>query len=137
MKKIIALILAFALFSIPFTSIAEEDKPFEPFTMTNLPEDPYCQPMILNEGTEFPVEFVGYFLPAGTYKFTNKGEFPTQLTIYINEKQVVDGWEEFKTPEDKHPAILFVDEPQELVIDEGEFIKLADGETKIDVEFIE
>ena len=92
-------------------------------------ENEYAQSLTLNAKTEFEYTYMGYFLPAGTYKVTNQGEFPTQITIYINEKQKVDGWEEFKIPERKSPLLIFAGDTKELVLDEGEFVKIGDGDT--------
>ena len=54
---------------------------------------------------------------------------PAALCSYINDKQKVDGWEEFKVPEEKYPLVIFVGDTKELELAEGEFIKIGEGDT--------
>ncbi len=135
MKKVFSLILAFSMLILP--TMAEQIVPdqtiipegFESIVIVGGEENDFCLDMTLNANTEFEYTYKGYFLPAGSYKVTNQGEYPVQVTIYINEKQKVEGWEEFKTPEEKFPLLIFAGDTKELVLDEGEFVKISDGNT--------
>lgn len=135
MRKIVCAVFALILFILP--AMAEQNIPdqsiipagFESIEMVDGEINEFSREMTLNAKTEFEYTFIGYFLPAGSYKVTNLGAYPSQVTIYINEKQKVDGWEEFKIPEDKRPLLVFAGESGELALAAGEFVKLADGDS--------
>ena len=55
----------------------------------------YGKPMTMNKGTEFEENFFAYYVPYGTYKVTNIGEYVTQVNVYSDETVInEDGWEE-------------------------------------------
>lgn len=48
-----------------------------------------------NKNTEFEDNRMAYFVPYGTYKITNIGEYMTQVNVYSDETVInEDGWEE-------------------------------------------
>lgn len=48
-----------------------------------------------NKNTEFENNQMAYFVPYGTYKITNVGEYMTQVNVYSDETVInEDGWEE-------------------------------------------
>ncbi len=78
--------------------------------------------MILNEGTEFEEKEIGYFVPSGTYKVTNIGDYPTQVTVYNSETHVTEeGWEEWTDGEAQR---LEVEESAEITVEDGHFISI-------------
>ena len=135
MKTVFSLILTLALFILPV--MAEQSIPdqtiipdgFHSIDIVGGEANDFSVELELNAKTEFEYIFMGYFLPTGLYKVTNIGKYPTQVTIYINDKQKVDGWEEFKVPEEKYPLVIFVGDTKELELAEGEFIKIGEGDT--------
>lgn len=55
----------------------------------------YGKEYIYNEGTEFEDKNYVYFVPYGTYKITNIGDYMTQVNVYSDEKRITEeGWEE-------------------------------------------
>lgn len=46
----------------------------------------YGQELVLNENTDMPENIIGYFVPNGKYEVANKGDNPTQVNVYKNEK---------------------------------------------------
>lgn len=94
----------------------------------------YGQRLVLNEGTEFEDNVIGYFVPAGTYKVTNAGSHMTQVNVYKNEKNVTEeGWEEWV---DGHVELIDVDQSKEMTIEEGYFFNV-DGTQHIILEKID
>lgn len=94
----------------------------------------YGQELVLGEDTEFPDYTIGYFVPAGTYKVTNIGDYPTQVNVYKNEKHVTEeGWEEWA---DGKSERLEVDASVEMTVSEGYFINV-DEPSYISIEKID
>lgn len=55
----------------------------------------YGKDLTYNKGTEFEDKRIAYFVPYGTYKITNVGEYLTQVNVYSDETVInEDGWEE-------------------------------------------
>ena len=81
----------------------------------------YGQELVLNSGTEFEDKTIGFFVPSGVYEITNIGDHPTQVNVYKNEKNVVDGWEEWA---DGIVERLDVNETKEMMVKEGYFINV-------------
>lgn len=54
----------------------------------------YGKMITYNKGTEFEENFYAFYIPAGTYKVTNVGEYMSQLNVYPNEiVKTENGWE--------------------------------------------
>lgn len=95
----------------------------------------YGQRLVLNEGTEFEDNVIGYFVPAGKYKVTNAGPTMTQVNVYKNEKNVTEeGWEEWA---DGNVELIDVDQTKEMIIDEGYFFNVDGTPQHIILEKIE
>lgn len=55
----------------------------------------YGKMITYNKDTEFEENFYAYYVPYGTYKITNVGEYRTQVNVYSNEIVINEyGWEE-------------------------------------------
>ena len=55
----------------------------------------YGKMITYNKDTEFEENFYAYYVPYGTYKITNIGEYRTQVNVYSDETVInEDGWEE-------------------------------------------
>lgn len=94
----------------------------------------YGQELVLNEGTEFEDKTIGYFVPTGTYKITNIGNYQTQVNVYKNEKtKTSEGWEEWA---DGKSELLAVNASVEMKVEDGYFINV-DEPTKISLEKID
>ncbi len=110
----------------PTSTNEPEEQSADGITLDGTTISEYGKEMVLNEGSEFELKFIGYFLPSGTYTVTIIGDNKSvQITPYYDRIQVVDNWQEFETP-DERPIVLFAGESKELKIEEGVFIKLSD-----------
>ncbi len=54
----------------------------------------YGKDLTYNEKTDMPDKIIAYYIPEGTYKITNIGEYSAQVNVYSNKINIVDGWEE-------------------------------------------
>lgn len=54
----------------------------------------YGKDLTYNEKTDIPNKIIAYYIPEGTYKVTNIGEYRAQVNVYSNKINLVDGWEE-------------------------------------------
>jgi len=82
----------------------------------------YGQELVLNENTDMPDNTIGYFVPTGKYEVTNKGDYPTQVNIYKNEKHVTEeGWEEWA---DGNVVLIKVGESAEIEVHDGYFVNV-------------
>ena len=82
----------------------------------------YGQELILNENTDMPDKTIGYFVPEGKYEVTNKGDYPTQVNVYKNEKHVTEeGWEEWA---DGNVVLIKVGESAEIEVQDGYFVNV-------------
>ena len=103
-----------------------------PTIITTNTESPFSQSLTLNAGKESETSIIGYFLPSGTYNITNQDtEKAIKIIPYENVKQTIDGSEEFKTPKDKKPILVFPGKTGELSIEENEFILFSDEEFNV------
>lgn len=57
-------------------------------------ENEYSSERTLNAGTEFEETTLVYYVPAGSYSVTNKGDYRTQVSVYEGVATNEDGWEE-------------------------------------------
>ena len=65
------------------------------FTITAGEAGDYGTLITYNQGTEFEETFYAYYIPYGTYKVTNKGDYMTQINVYSDETSINEnGWEE-------------------------------------------
>ncbi|MBO6299352.1 MAG: hypothetical protein J6N53_10960, partial [Lachnospiraceae bacterium] len=88
--------------------------------------------LVLNAGTDFEDKTIGYFVPIGLYEVTNLGDKPTQVNVYKNEKNVVDGWEEWANG---HVELLKPNETKEMNVEDGYFFNV-DVPSHISVKWI-
>lgn len=104
----------------------------EAITIISGEPNEYSQELVLNEGTGDGGEyrFLGYFVPTGSYKATNTGQYREQITICKNEKHLVDGWEEWT---DGIPVLLEPNETKDITVEEGYFVKIADGNGSVEL----
>lgn len=86
----------------------------------------YGEQYTLNAGTEFPETVIMYKVPAGTYKATNVGEYPSQINVYSNATKVnEDGWEEFA--ESISNTVVAKGDSIEITVQDGYHIDVASG----------
>ncbi len=65
------------------------------FTLTAGEKGEYGELMTLNKDTEFEETQYVYYIPAGVYIATNRGEYTDQISIYSREIVITsEGWEE-------------------------------------------
>ncbi len=84
----------------------------------------YGKELIYNDGTEFEDKRVAYYVPYGTYKITNIGEYMTQVNIYSDEKQITEeGWEEHG---DGNVKLIDVEANEEMTIPSGYHIEISE-----------
>lgn len=138
MKKIFAILLLLVMFLPIIDAFSEAiiELP-ESFTIIGGELDAYGlgHELVLNAKTSEEYRFIGYFLPAGIYCITNMNpKFPLQVSVYKNEIEKTDRWEEFAIS-DQHPVLIFAGDSKEISIGENEFIKISDGDV-IAIEFI-
>ena len=81
----------------------------------------YGKDLVLNAGTEFEDKTIGFFVPSGKYEVTNIGDHMTQVNVYKNEKNVVDGWEEWA---DCVVELVDVGETKEMTVTDGYFFNI-------------
>ena len=109
----------------------EQDEPSEPkitkltFTITAGDAGEYGKLIPYNKGTEFEENFYAYYIPAGTYTVTNKGEYMSQINVYSDETVInEDGWEEPKST--GTVKLLDVDKSETITIEDGQHIEIAE-----------
>lgn len=93
----------------------------------------YGEEITLNEGTDFPYSCIAFHIPAGTYSIKNKAATGCcQVTVYSGID--FDGqWEEFSNEDCDGPVLIWAGEgSEELIIKEGQFVKLSDGNSNIE-----
>ncbi len=81
----------------------------------------YGQDIVLNEGTDLEDKTIAYFVPVGKYLVKNVGSYMSQINVYKNEINVVDGWEEWA---DGYAELLDVNATKEITVEEGYFINV-------------
>ena len=109
----------------------EHDETSEPeitklsFTLTAGEAGEYGKLVTYNKGTEFEETFYAYYVPAGTYTVTNKGEYMSQINVYSDETVInEDGWEEPKST--GTVKLLDVDKSETITIENGQHIEIAE-----------
>lgn len=76
-----------------------------------------------NAGTECEETFYAYYVPSGKYIVTNKGYYTTQVNVYSDEIQIVNGWEE---PKDCQCYLISKDQSKQIIVEEGFHIEIAE-----------
>ncbi len=92
----------------------------------------YGKEIVLNKDTEDEYIFVGFYIPSGTYLVKNENKKTAcQISIYSGINY--DGqYDECVSDGCPRPLVLMQNsDEKELVISDGQFIKLADGDTDI------
>lgn len=90
------------VFNLSYTSVTSEQEITTPkikalltFELVAGEQGEYGKMISRNKGTEFEDNRMAYFVPYGTYKITNIGEYMTQVNVYSDETVITeDGWEE-------------------------------------------
>lgn len=83
----------------------------------------YGKMITYNKGTEFEESFYAYYVPYGTYKITNIGDYMTQVNVYSDEIVVNDaGWEE--TADADGVKLIDVNASEEMTIPKGFHIEI-------------
>lgn len=97
-------------------------------------DDPgeYGQEIVLNAGTENEYHCYAFHIPAGDYRVTYKADKGgAQVSIYETGVSVRgDGVEEFVVGEQK-PIVIMAGESATFHIDEGQYVKLPDGQSQL------
>lgn len=110
------------------TEVPAEQETEEPSIVISINTDEageYGKEMTLNAGTDMEVNFLGYFLPAGTYTVSVFIGSTAQISVYKNQTQKVDGWEEFLIG-DSAPIVLLSDKDRKTItVLDGEFVKIS------------
>lgn len=83
----------------------------------------YGREKIYNEGTECEDKRIVYYVPYGTYKIKNIGDYMTQVNVYSDKTVITDaGWEEVA---DAYSAKLIdVDASEEMTVPKGYHIEI-------------
>lgn len=83
----------------------------------------YGKIITYNKDTEFEENFYAYYVPYGTYKITNIGDYMTQVNVYSDEIVVNDaGWEE--TADADGVKLIDVNASEEMTIPKGFHIEI-------------
>ncbi|MBQ7347756.1 MAG: hypothetical protein IJW55_07350 [Clostridia bacterium] len=83
----------------------------------------YGRLLTYNAGTEFEETFYAYYVPSGKYLVSNTGTYPTQVNVYSDETQFVNGWEE---PKDCSVFLLQKGESKEIIILNGYHVEITE-----------
>lgn len=82
----------------------------------------YGKMISYNKGTEFEENFYAYYIPYGSYKITNVGDYMTQVNVYSDETVITDaGWEEVA---DGSVKLIDVDASEEMTVPKGYHIEI-------------
>lgn len=76
-----------------------------------------------NAGTEFEETFFAYYVPSGKYHVVNARTSPTQINVYSDETQIVNGFEE---PKETSSYLLQSTETKEITVPEGFHIEILE-----------
>ncbi len=106
------------------TSIDEDKEELE-IEITAGEKGEYGRLISYNKGTEFEEEFYAFYVPAGTYTVTNKGEYIGQFNIYSDEiVKNSSGWDE---PKEIFGSERFnVGESKTITIEKGQHIEIVE-----------
>ena len=109
----------------------EQDETSEPeitklsFTLTAGEAGEYGKLVTYNKGTEFEETFYAYYVPAGTYTVTNKGEYMSQINVYSDETVInEDGWEEPVIAQEGQ--MLKINQETTVTLEEGQVIYIQE-----------
>lgn len=83
----------------------------------------YGRILTYNDGTEFDETMYAYYVPSGKYIVTNKGSYATQVNVYSNQIQIVNGFEE---PKDGQSYLISKDQSKEIVVKAGYHIEISE-----------
>ncbi|MBO4863561.1 MAG: DUF4190 domain-containing protein [Eubacterium sp.] len=115
------------------TEEAVADNTFEIILDSNDLGD-YGYNVIINKGdTEFEIVRRAYYVPLGTYKATNMGDFYAPIPLYDENLVDVDGHKEWGN-NSKSSEPLKPGESVEITVEEGLFICLIDSQFKLEME---
>lgn len=82
----------------------------------------YGKMISYNKGTEFEENFYAYYIPYGSYKITNVGDYMTQVNVYSDETVITDaGWEEVA---DGSVKLIDVNASEEMTVPKGYHIEI-------------
>lgn len=93
----------------------------------------------LNAGTDAEYSFIEFHIPAGKYSIRNSNSSAAaQVSIYQDGYTVSDaGWEEPIVPDGVRPVVIMPGETAEIFVDNGQYVKLADGDTGLWFDLLE
>ena len=84
----------------------------------------YGKEKIYNEGTEFEDKRIAYYVPYGSYKITNVGDYMTQVNVYSDETVITDaGWEE--VADVGSVKLIDIDASEEMTVPKGYHIEIT------------
>lgn len=84
----------------------------------------YGKEKIYNEGTEFEDKRIAYYVPYGSYKITNVGDYMTQVNVYSDETVITDaGWEEVADVDSV--KLIDIDASEEMTVPKGYHIEIT------------
>lgn len=110
------------------TEVPAEQETKEPSIVISINTDEageYGKEMTLNAGTDMEENFYGYFLPAGTYNVSVFIGSTAQISVYKDDKQKVDGWEEFPIGCSQPVVMLSAEDKKTITVSDGEFVKIS------------
>lgn len=82
----------------------------------------YGKIITYNKDTEFEENFYAYYIPYGSYKITNVGDYMTQVNVYSDETVITDaGWEEVA---DGSVKLIDVNASEEMTVPKGYHIEI-------------
>ena len=86
----------------------------------------YGKEISLNSG-----DYIGFFLPAGTYTVTNNDSSVVQVSVYKDGFNTTEeGWDE-PIMGDASPIVVMQGETGTITVGENEYVKLSDGNSNI------
>lgn len=85
----------------------------------------YGSMITMSEGTDMEESFYVYYVPAGTYEVTNKGEYMTQISVYEGFSENTEtGYDEYTSTGDI--VLLDTEKTDTIKIPEGWFIEIQE-----------
>ncbi|HFI0450079.1 TPA: hypothetical protein ACGOY4_000034 [Streptococcus suis] len=79
--------------------------------------------IVMNEGTDMPEELIVFYLPAGTYRVENIGDYPAQITVYEGfARDESTGYDDYTATGDA--KLIEQGNTETIVIPEGWFIEI-------------
>jgi len=128
MKKMLGVLTLFLIFCIALCGCGNSSKDSKlSFTLVAGEMGKYGKMITFNEGTEFELQRCAYYIPAGTYTVTNKGEYMSQVNVYSNEINITEeGWEEPATGE---AQLIDVGKCATITISENQYVYITEPST--------